>query len=202
MSHTSSAVSVFQPTNELIQILGTPPLVGSEKLEDYEKFFALVASAIKPPDTVGWLFTKDVVDWSWEIRRDWILKGEIIKYHTKEVVGELIKSELAPSGQFETAHYRIFKAGAELESWSSNEQARKEIDAKLATKGYDAAYVLKEAYVLCSDQIDAIDKRIVFHGQCRNAALKEVGLWSDRLQRQLEQATSEVIDGEFAEAAE
>jgi hypothetical protein len=32
--------------------------------------------------------------------------------------------------------------------------------------------------------------------------LKDAGIWSDRLLRRLDQATSEVIEGEFTEAAE
>jgi hypothetical protein len=202
MSHTSSEVSVFEPTNELIQIFGNPALVGSEKLEDYEKFFARVATAIRPPDTVGWLFMKDVADWSWEIRRERIIKAETIKYYQKEIVAELIKSELAPSGQFDTAYFRIFQAAAELALWKSDPKARAEIDEKLAAKGYDASYILAQAYMRGATQIEAIDKRIAFHEQRRSAALKEAGIWSDRLQRQLERSIPEVIEGEFTEATE
>jgi hypothetical protein len=202
MSHPSSEVSVFKPTNELIQIFGNPALVGSEKIEDYEKFFAKVASAIKPSDIIGWLFMKDVTDWSWEIRRERIIKAETIKYYQKEIVAELIKSELAPSGQYETAYFRIFKAGADLASWASDPKARAEIDQELAAKGYDASFILAQAYMRGAAEIEAIDKRIAFHEQRRSAALKDAGIWSDRLLRRLDQAMPGVIEGEFTEAVE
>jgi hypothetical protein len=202
VSHTSSEVSVFKPTNELVQIFGNPALVGAEKPEDYEKFFARVVSAMKPSDAIGWLFTKDVADWSWEIRRERIIKAETIKYYQKEIVGELIKSELDPSDQFDTAYFRIFMAGAELAQWATDPEARTGLDQELAAKGYDASFVLAQAYVRGAVQIEAIDKRIAFHEQRRSAALKDVGIWSDRLLRRLDQATSEVIEGEFTEAAE
>ena len=202
MSQTSSEVAVFEPTNEFVQIFGTPALVGSEKLEDYERFFKNVASAMKPPDAIAWLFTKDVTDWSWEIRRERILKAETIKHYQKEIVGELIKSELAPSDWSDTAYFRIFEAGAELEAWASNPEVRAEIDKELAAKGYDASYILAQAYMRGAAQIEAIDKRIAFHEQRRSAALKDEGIWSDRLLRRLEQATPAVIEGEYTEAAE
>src|SRR5260370_1252618 len=125
VSHTSSEVSVFKPTNDLVQIFGNPALAGAEKPEDYEKFFARVVSAMKPSDAIGWLFTKDVADWSWEIRRERIIKAETIKYYQKEIVEELIKSELAPSNQFDTAYFRIFLAGAELAQWATETMPKK-----------------------------------------------------------------------------
>jgi hypothetical protein len=72
----------------------------------------------------------------------------------------------------------------------------------LAAKGYDASYVLAQAYMRGAAQIEAIDKRIAFHEQRRSAALKDAGIWSDRLLRRLEQPVPEVIEGEFTEAAE
>ncbi len=98
MSHTASEVSVFKPTNELRQVFGEPALVGSEKLEVYDEFLSLIASVIKPTDPVGYLLTKDITDWSWEMRREQAVKAEIIKHYQKEIVAELIKT-LAPAGQ-------------------------------------------------------------------------------------------------------
>jgi hypothetical protein len=51
-------------------------------------------------------------------------------------------------------------------------------------------------------EIEAIDKRIAFHEQRRSAALKDAGIWSDRLLRRLDQAMPGVIEGEFTEAVE
>jgi hypothetical protein len=196
-----SEVSVFKPTNELGQVFGKPALVGPERLDDYERFFASIASAIKPTDTVGWLLTKDVTDWSWEIRRERIIKAEIIKYYQKEVVAGLIPA-LAPPGQFGTALYRIFQADADLTLWSSDPEARTKIDEALAAKGYDASSILAHAYMKGATQIDAIDKRIAAYERRRNTALREAGFWNERLRQQLDQATTAVIEGEFTEAAE
>jgi len=133
MSSAMSEVSVFKPTNELSEVFGEPALVGLEKREVYDGFLSLIASAIKPTDPIGWLLTKDVTDWSWEIRRERIIKVEIIKYYQKEVVAELIKA-LAPPGQFKTALYRIFQADADLTLWETDPEARIKIDGALAAK--------------------------------------------------------------------
>jgi hypothetical protein len=202
MSQTSSEVSVFKPTNELSQVFGDPALVGPEKLEDYERLLASICSAIKPTDIIGWLLTKDITDWSWEIRRERTIKAEIIKHYQKEVVAEVLKSTRDSLSLYESALYRIFEAGADITRWASDPEARIKIDEALAAKGHDVSSILAQAYMRGADQIDAIDKRIAAYERRRNTALREAGLWNEKLQRQLEQATPEVIDGEFTEAAE
>ena len=202
MDQASSELSVFKPRNELARIIGDPALVGSEKLEDYEKLAANIESAIKPPDAIGWLFMRDVTDWSWEIRRERILKGEVIKFYVKEIVAELIKSELGGEDRFENAYFRIFIADERFAEWVTDPEARADIEKELAAKGYDSSFILAQAYMRGADKIEVIDKRIAFKEERRSAALRNAGIWSERLQRRLDQATPEVIDGEFTAVAE
>jgi len=48
---------------------------------------------------------------------------------------------------------------------------------------------------------DVIDKRTASYEYRRNATLREMDLRSERMARLLEKASSDVIDGEFTEAA-
>jgi hypothetical protein len=201
MSHTASEVSVFTPTNELRQVFGEPALVGTEKLEVYDKLFLLMASAIRPTDPIGWLLTKDVTDWAWEMQREQAVKAETIKHYQKEVVAELIKT-LAPAGQLNATIYRIFRADYDLTSWAIDPKARAEIDEALAAKGHNAPSILAQAYMRGAAQIDAIDRRIAAYERRRNAALKEAGYWNEGLRRKLEQVTTAIIEGEYTDVAE
>lgn len=200
MSHTASEVSVFTPTNELRQVFGEPALVGSEKLEVYEKLFLLIASTIEPTDPIGWLLTKDVTDWWWEMRREQVIKAEIIKHYQEEVVAELIK-KLAPPGQMKSTLYRMFGADDDLTLWATDPEARARIDEELASIGHSAPSILAQAYIRGAAQIDAIDKRIAAYERRRNAALKEAGYWNEGVRRKLEQANTAIIDGEFTDVA-
>lgn len=201
MSDGVSEVSVFKPTNELSQVFGEPPLVGQEKREVYEGFLLSVASAIKPVDPIGWILTKDVTDLSWEIRRERYIKTEIVKYYQKQVVAELIKS-LALPGQFNAAVHRIFHADADLTAWETDPKARLKIEAALKENGHSSSAIMAQAYMRGATQMDAIDRRIAGYERRRDAALREAGLWNDRLARELERATTAIIDGEFTEATE
>jgi hypothetical protein len=201
MSNGASEVSVFKPTSELSEIFGVPALVGQETREVYDEFLSFIASAIKPTDPIGWLLMKNVTDLLWEIRRERVVKVDIIQYYQKEIVSELIKS-LAPAGQLNTAMYRTFQAHDDLTLWETDPKARVKIEAALEEKGHSASAILAQAYMRGATQIDAIDRRIAGYERRRDAALREAGLWNDRLARELERATTAIIDGEFTEAAE
>jgi len=201
MSDATSEVSVYKPTNELSQLLGEPALVGLEKLEVYNEFLWSIGSAVKATDTIGWLLAKNYTDLSWEIRREQIIKADIIKYYQKQAISELIKT-LAPSGQFQTALYRIFQAEDDLTLWETNPESRKAIDEALAAKGHSASAILAQAYIRGGTQIDLIDRRIAGYERRRDAVLREAGLWNDGLRQRLNRATTAIIDAEFTEAGE
>jgi hypothetical protein len=155
-----------------------------------------------PADSIDWILLKDLVDLAWEMRRERRMKVEIIKLNQKEVVAELLKSTFDKTDRLGSALNRIFDAPAKAQLWASDPDARRRIDLKLEEKGHDTDSVLAQAYLRGTRDIDAIDKRIALYELRRNAILKEIGLRSERKAQKLDKASSEVIEGEFSEAAE
>jgi hypothetical protein len=96
----------------------------------------------------------------------------------------------------------FFHADEDLTAWETDPEARLKIEAALDEKGHSASAILAQAYMRGATQIDVIDKRIAGYERRRDAALREVGLWNDRLARELDRATTAIIDGEFTETAE
>src|SRR5260370_24031678 len=84
MSRSLVTAKLIKPPKELEQFLDDPPLVGTERREDYENFFSVIAMAVKPVDAIDWLLLIDVAYLSWEIRRERRIKAEIIKLRQKE----------------------------------------------------------------------------------------------------------------------
>jgi hypothetical protein len=66
----------------------------------------------------------------------------------------------------------------------------------------DDSLLLVEAYLLDNGDIDEIDRRIASYEYRRNAALREIDRYSESLARKLDKASSQILDGEFTEAAE
>ena len=86
--------------------------------------------------------------------------------------------------------------------WARDPKARRRIDKELAELGHDAPSILSMALEDNDSRIDAFDKRIASYELRRIAALRAIEQYSEKLARRLEAASSEIIEGEFTEAAE
>jgi hypothetical protein len=179
----------IKPPKELEQFLDDPPLVGTERREDCENFFSVIAMAVKPVDAIDWLLLYDVVYLSWEIRRERRIKAEIIKLRQREAQSS---SDMAMM----RADFKLSQIAAKDDS------AFKKKDWKPEATEEDSMSMLAKGYILGDYDIDVIDKRIASYEYRRNTALREMYLRSEKMAQLLEKASSDVIDGEFAEAAE
>jgi hypothetical protein len=193
--------SAINAPKEIQRFLEDPPLVGGETLKDYNAFFAAIAASLKPTDAIDWLFTKDVVDLSWYIRRERSIIADMVKLAQKQVVLALLKAT-ADASRAENELYRIFDAADEANRWANDPAGREEIDARLAEKGHPPSTTLAQAYINAAPQIDAVDKRLAGYETRRIAVLREVERRNEKFARDLDKASSDIIDGEFSAAAE
>ena len=183
----------MKPPKELASFFDDPPLVGNETFEEQKGLFTAIANAIKPADFIVWQCVGRITDLAWYVRRKRILKNEIVKLYHKEIVSELLE------GPFQNPMLGI---SDDAQRWESDPTARRDIDQQLAKKGYTPDSVLAQAYVRGADQIDASDKRAASYEMRSIVILREVGLYSEKLARQIDRASSDVVEGEFTEAAE
>jgi hypothetical protein len=191
--------SAINAPKEIQRFLEEPPLVGGETLKDYNVFFAAIAASLKPTDAIDWLFTKDVVDLSWHIRRERTIIADVVKLAQKQIVLALLKATSDTSGA-ESALYRIFDAADDANRWANDLEGRREIDARLAEKGHPPSTTLAQAYINAAPQIDAMDKRLAGYETRRIAVLREVERRSEKFARDLDKASSDIIEGEFSAA--
>jgi hypothetical protein len=193
--------SAINAPKEIQRFLEDPPLVGGETLKDYNAFFAAIAASVKPTDAIDWLFTKDIVDLSWHIRRERTIIADVVKLAQKQIVLALLKAT-SDASDAESALYRILDAADDANRWANDPEGRREIDARLAEKGHPPSTTLAQAYINAAPQIDAVDKRIAGYETRRIAVLREVERRSEKFARDLDKASSDIIDGEFSAAAE
>jgi len=187
--------------HELAEFLDNPPLVGDEARESYNSFFAAIVVGLKPRDSINWLYTKDVVDLSWLIRRERGVMADIIKLMQTEVVRDLLQTTSDAPG-LHAAVYRIFDASNDAQRWASDPKARREIEARLTARGYPPSAVLAKAYIRGAHHIDAIDKRIASYEVRLIGIIREIERRDSKLARDVAAASADVIDSVFSEAAE
>ena len=187
---------------DLVAFLDDPPLVGEETLESYYTFFGAIVAGLKPVDIINWLYARDVVDLSWQMRRERAVLASIVRLMQTEVVLELLKATVDAPNALHAATYRIFSAASDAQRWASDPVARKEIDARLAAKGHSPASVLAQAYMRGASQIEAIDEMIASHELRRMVIIREIERSNAKFARDLNAVSSHVLEGEFSEAAE
>jgi hypothetical protein len=63
------AKEMTQIPSAVEEMWGEPPLLPTEDPKAYEKLCVEIAKSVGPSDIIEWLWTKDICDHSWEIRR-------------------------------------------------------------------------------------------------------------------------------------
>jgi hypothetical protein len=86
------------PPKELETFFDNPPLVGAEQRSDYDVLFSAVAMAEMPSDAIDSILLNDYVGREWEIRRERQIKAEIIKFHQREIITDLLNRRIAELG--------------------------------------------------------------------------------------------------------
>jgi hypothetical protein len=183
LSPVNQHSSSLKPPEELAHLFADPPVARNERREDYESVFAAIADAAKPVDAIAWMFTRDVADLSWEIRREKNLKNYIIKAAEIYFVERLLTPPPPPSKPRADGSFNLFRidpgpdpqAREEARQWASGDpEARLKIVKKLADGGDDASSILFRALQRSHSEMDAIDKRIATYELRRMAALRAI----------------------------
>jgi hypothetical protein len=189
-----ATVPLAAPPSKLAHLFADPPLVGNEKREDFDRFFSAIAAASKPVDAIAWLFTWDIAYLSWEIRRERVVKADIIKSAQLRAVGRFLvlideggSSLLIDVGANDRAARR----------WASDSKSRREIDQKLAANGYGPSDILAEAYIRGAPNIDAIDRRLASYEARRMTTLRELEIYSEKFASKLAATSRDIVDAEF-----
>jgi hypothetical protein len=193
MSKALATTAPIKPPKELQSFLDNPPLVGNELFEEYEAVFMAIANALKPTDFIVWQCAERLTDLAWYIRRERILKNEIIKLYHKEIVSELL------AGMFNNP---MLGVSEDARRWEWDPKARLEIDQRLTKLGHSQNSVLAQACIRGADQIAESDRRAAAYEARSIVILRDANLYSEKLARQIDQASSDVVEGEFNEAAE
>jgi hypothetical protein len=63
----------------IAELFGRPPVLPTEDLPAYEKLCLAIAKSVGPSDIIEWMWTKDICDYTWEIRRLREFKVKAIK---------------------------------------------------------------------------------------------------------------------------
>ena len=184
----------LEPPKGLERFFGDPPLIGTERLEEYKAFFSVIAAAAKPADDIGWLFVHEFVGICWEIRRERSFKVETIKRKQREYVA---KTMLPNRADLERERQRMFMPRDEDDEPS---MFKKKGSEPIQKKQEDPISLLAQAYLHDDgNDIEACDRRLSRLEFRRSALLREVERRNQIVARDADKAASSIVDAEFTE---
>ncbi len=200
----SNGRALAKPTKipaAIAALLGEPVLMRGEKREEFDAYLLAVAVAVGARDIVGWSQCSDIVCQTWEARRFQKIRAGILLEAQVEVVTGLLRSTY-DAGEIPATLYSVVNAQSEARKWASNVEFGAKIDDRLDARGHDRSSVLADAYLRCASQLIQIDKCISDLEARRMMTLREIARHDAAMAKRLEQASSEIIEGEFTQAAE
>jgi hypothetical protein len=184
-------------------LCGDPPVLSSEKRTDYEILFSYIADYVKPTDPIEWLWLKDVVDHTWEIRRLRRFKYQLIEFGSPRQDAETALPHLPLTGQNDGIEIglgfvsRLRLARDQLQKRRQEEALGKFRKPKRRPSEADAVQSLSQ----CINDYQTLDRLLISAEERRNAVLREIDRRRDGLAQRMRQASEDIIDAEFSEAA-
>ncbi|GMO16320.1 hypothetical protein [Bradyrhizobium sp. TM233] len=130
------------------EFLAPPPLLlPGEQLEHYQALRQVIFADLAPRSAIEWLLAIDVAELSWDIQRYRMLRHRLLEtYRQKAVEATLRRIDMVgidPEFEAEAETYTLQNAL----SWRCDPVAASEIDARLATYGFDQHAITTEVYV-------------------------------------------------------
>jgi hypothetical protein len=130
------------------EVLAPPPLLlPGERLEHYQALRQAIFADLAPRSAIEWLLAIDVAELSWEIQRYRLLRHKLLEtYRQKAIEAALRRIDMigiSPEFDEEAEYYTLQNAL----SWRIDPIAATEIDARLASYGFDEHAINTEVYV-------------------------------------------------------
>jgi hypothetical protein len=175
-----------------LSVFGSPPLIAGEDVVAYGDFLARVSAVVKPKDFLEEIFTRDVVDLTWETQRMRRLKAALLTSALSIALQAHLADALCEGARVDT----LLKRRAAQDRTAINE-----VDKLLASKGMSIEGVAAQALSANIDTIERIDRMVMNAEGRRNAALRELERHRSATAAALRRATDDVVDGEFEDVA-
>lgn len=151
------------------EALAPPPLLlPGEHLDQYHALRQAIFADLAPRSAIEWLLAIDIAELSWDIQRYRMLRHKLLEtYRQNAIEAALRRIDLVGiDSEFETEAESYTRQNAF--SWRLDPVAATEIDARLATYGFDQHAITTEVYVQAREVL------VLFEGLLNAAQTKRM----------------------------
>jgi hypothetical protein len=197
---TSKSSALQQIPEQIRFFLNDPPLWPGESRAEYMALLAAIgASCLVGDDTVKWLLVDEMTHQIWEIRRFRRIEASLVLKRQAEIIKEVLQTTYDPETEGTDI---VFFAGTYAHGWEEGGEAAKKTELRLAERGYDMEQIRVRAYERCAAELREIENGVAKRENRRRATLLDIERRDEAFAKRLAQASMEVLDAEFSEAAE
>jgi len=130
------------------EALAPPPeLLPGERLDDYHALRQAIFADLAPRSAIEWLLAIDVAELSWEIQRYRLLRHRLLASYRQQAIEAALRridmTGIVPEFEDEANYYTRQNAL----SWRLDPVATTEIEARLASYGFDQQSINTDVYV-------------------------------------------------------
>ena len=167
------------------EALAPPPLLlPGESREHYLMLRQAIFADLAPRSAIEWLLAIDVAELSWEIQRYRMLRHRLLETCRQKAIEATLRRidlvGIGPERQDEAEYYTLENAL----SWRMDPIATIEIDARLASHGFDQHAITTEVYIQARDFLLLFEsllnaaqaKRMLLLREIRNQRLTDAHL--------------------------
>ncbi|MCK1294862.1 hypothetical protein [Bradyrhizobium sp. 30] len=151
------------------EALAPPPLLlPGEHLDQYHALRQAIFADLAPRSAIEWLLAIDIAELSWDIQRYRMLRHKLLEtYRQSAIEAALRRIDLVGiDSEFEAEAESYTRQNAL--SWRLDPVAATEIDARLATYGFDQHAITTEVYVQAREVL------VLFEGLLNAAQTKRM----------------------------
>lgn len=145
-------------------ILGKPPVIIGEEIEDYNELLAQISVAGQPKDAIEWLLFEDVASLVWEAQRLRRMKAKLLETVTKSALEQLISPIVG--------HDRAKALFQNLSPSKPSDLAK--IGSILGEAGLDLDVVAAKAMEIRIGHVERIDRMLENANKRRDVVLREI----------------------------
>ncbi|WP_247290239.1 MULTISPECIES: hypothetical protein [unclassified Bradyrhizobium] len=146
MSNATPATTSAIPA-EFQALCPAPQLLPGESIDHYRALQTVIFRDIAPQSAIEWLLAIDVAELSWEMQRYRILRHKLLESYRQNAIEMTLRRidvpGIVPDFENDAEHYIIQNAL----DWRLDRIAADEIEARLASYGFDQHAISVEVYV-------------------------------------------------------
>lgn len=190
---TSRPTAVAPQAGPMPSYLGPPALLAGEDRGGYDALLVRIIATLKPQDALEDIFTRDVVDLTWEILRLRRLKAALLHANTWRGLADVlaVRRSLLPTDDWETAQQWACGDGA----------ASAAVSNALQKCGLTMEAARARTFARDLDDIERMDRMMVAAERRRETLLAQLDRHRAGYASPLRRALDEAEDAEFTELA-